>query len=306
MQHTEHHNHNHNHHHITPGTNLNRAFQSGIVLNLIYVIVEAAYGFYYNSMGLLSDAGHNLSDVASLLIAMVAFRMSQRRPTGQYTYGYSKMTIQASLVNSVLLLVAVGAILVESISKLLHPATVNGEAIAWVSGVGVIINGITAWFFMRDKDKDLNVKGAFMHMIADALVSVGVVVSGIIIHFTGWYVIDPVIGILIAIILGLSTKSLLLESFRMSIDAVPHGIDYDSVTGIISSVEGVKDVHHLHIWPLSTTITALTTHVIIDNPNNLDRIIDDIRHQLQKIGITHSTIQTETRESSTQHTESDI
>lgn len=302
MTHSGHH-HHHNH---AAGANLNRAFKSGIALNIIYVAVEAAYGFHYDSMGLLSDAGHNLSDVASLLIAMVAFRMSQRKPTEQYTYGYSKMTIQASLANAILLLMAVGAILVESISKLLHPEAVNGEAIAWVAGVGVIINGITAWFFLRDKDKDLNVKGAFMHMIADALVSVGVVVSGIIIHFTGLYIIDPIIGILIAIILGWSTRSLLLESFRMSMDAVPHGIDHDKVTELISGVNGVKDVHHLHIWPLSTTITALTTHVIIDNPNELDRIIDDIRHQLQKIGITHSTIQTETRESATQHAESDI
>lgn len=304
MGHSEHH-HHHNHTHAVR-TNLNRAFKLGIALNITYVVVEAIYGFYYNSMGLLSDAGHNLSDVASLLIAMVAFRMSQRKPTEHYTYGYSKMTIQASLVNAVLLLIAVGAILVESISKLLHPETVNGEAIAWVAGVGVIINGITAWFFLRDKDTDLNVKGAFMHMIADALVSVGVVVSGIIIYFTGLYIIDPIIGIFIAIVLGWSTKSLLFESFRMSIDAVPHGIDYDRVTKLISGVDGVKDVHHLHIWPLSTTITALTTHVIIDNPENLDRIIDDIRHQLQKIGITHSTIQTETRESATQHAESDI
>lgn len=173
----------HHHHHEAVVTNLNTAFKLGIALNVIYVVVEAAFGFYYNSMGLLSDAGHNLSDVATLAIAMIAFKMAQRPTTERYTYGYRKMTIQASLANAVLLLIAVGAILVESISKLIHPEAVDGDAIAWVAGIGVVVNGVTAWLFMRDKDKDLNVKGAFLHMAADALVSIGVVVSGIIIHF---------------------------------------------------------------------------------------------------------------------------
>ncbi len=224
MEHTDNH-----HHHEAEISNLNTAFKLGIVLNSIYIVVEAAFGFYYNSMGLLSDAGHNLSDVATLIIAMIAFKMAQRPATERYTYGFHKMTIQASLVNAVLLLIAVGAILVESISKLIHPQAVDGDVIAWVAGVGVIINGVTAWLFIRDKDRDLNIKGAFLHMAADALVSVGVVVSGIIIHFTGWYIIDPIIGICIAIVIGLSTKSLLRESMRMSLDAVPEGIDYEKV-----------------------------------------------------------------------------
>lgn len=295
----------HQHHHEAIVTNLNTAFKLGIALNVIYVVVEAAFGFYYNSMGLLSDAGHNLSDVATLAIAMIAFKMAQRPTTERYTYGYRKMTIQASLANAILLLIAVGAILVESISKLIHPEVVDGDAIAWVAGVGVIVNGVTAWLFMRDKDRDLNVKGAFLHMAADALVSIGVVVSGIIIHYTGWYVIDPIIGIGIAFVVGWSTISLLKESMRMSLDAVPDGIDYEKVRDAIASIEGVRSVHHLHIWPLSTTITAMTTHVIIDSPSEMDKVINNIRLKMQQMGIEHSTIETETKISSAEKTEAD-
>lgn len=272
-------------------------------MNTAYVVVEAVYGLIYNSMGLLSDAGHNLSDVATLIIAMVAFKMSQRKPTERYTYGYRKMTVQASLINALLLCVAVGAILVESISKLIHPEAVDGDAVAWVAGVGVVVNGITAWLFMRDKNRDLNAKGAFLHMAADALVSVGVVVSGIIIHFTGLYVIDPIIGIVIAIIVGWSTKDLLQKSMRMSLDAVPDGIDYEKVRQAISDVPRVKSVHHLHIWPLSTTVTAMTTHVIISDPLEMDNVINDIRKKMQSMGIKHSTIETETKISSGESTE---
>lgn len=298
-----HHHHGHEHHHDIDVSNLNSAFILGIVLNTAYVVVEAVYGLIYNSMGLLSDAGHNLSDVATLIIAMVAFKMSQRKPTERYTYGYRKMTVQASLINALLLCVAVGAILVESISKLIHPEAVDGDAVAWVAGVGVVVNGITAWLFMRDKNRDLNAKGAFLHMAADALVSVGVVVSGIIIHFTGLYVIDPIIGIVIAIIVGWSTKDLLQKSMRMSLDAVPDGIDYEKVRQAISDVPGVKSVHHLHIWPLSTTVTAMTNHVIISDPLEMDNVINDIRKKMQSMGIKHSTIETETKISSGESTE---
>ncbi len=171
--------------------------------------------------------------------------------------------------------------------------------------MGVIINGVTAWLFIRDKDRDLNIKGAFLHMAADALVSVGVVVSGIIIHFTGWYIIDPIIGICIAIVIGLSTKSLLRESMRMSLDAVPEGIDYEKVKTAIAGIDGVRNVHHLHIWPLSTTITAMTTHVIIDNPAMMDKVINDIRMKMQQMGIGHSTIEAETKILSAENSESD-
>lgn len=190
MEH-EHHHHHHHHDHTTVITSLNKSFLIGIGLNIAFVIAEFSIGIYYNSLGLISDAGHNLSDVASLILAMLAFRLAQIAPNGKYTYGYKKSTVLVSLLNAIILLIAVGVILGESLGKLFNPQPVEGVAIAWTAGVGVFINGITAWLFMKDKDKDLNVKGAYMHMAADALVSVGVVFSGILISYTGWSIIDP-------------------------------------------------------------------------------------------------------------------
>lgn len=289
------HSHQHNHHPLPLRGTLNAAFIAGIALNSLYVIVEAIFGFHYNSMGLLSDAGHNLSDVATLVIAMVAYKLARRSATEKYTYGYRKGTVQASLMNAILLCIAIGAILTESISKLIHPSPVDGDAIAWVAGVGVIINGITAWMFIRDKDKDINVKGAFLHMAADALVSIGVVISGIIIHFTGWYLIDPIIGIIIAFVIGWSTKGLLHESIRMSLDGVPDGINYREVKTAIASVPGVTSVRHLHIWALSTTVTAMTAHVTIDTPAHMEKIIREIRERMHSKGINHCTIETDSK-----------
>ena len=182
-------------------TSLNKAFILGIALNVAFVVVEFAVGLYYGSMGLLSDAGHNLSDVASLLLAMLAFRLAQAHATPRYTYGYKKSTVLISLLNSVILLVAVGVIVAESVGRMLHPAPVEGGAIAWTAGVGVVINGFTAWLFMKDKDKDLNVKGAYLHMAADALVSVGVLVSGVVISWTGWTIVDPIVGLVVAAVI---------------------------------------------------------------------------------------------------------
>lgn len=284
-------NHNHHHHHHTVVKSLNKAFKLGIALNIAYVLVEAVFGIYYDSMGLLSDAGHKLSDVATLAIAMFAFKMAQHPTSERYTYGYQKMTIQASLVNAVLLLIAVGAILVESISKLIHPEAVDGSAIAWVAGIGIVVNGVTAWLFMREKDKDLNVKGAFLHMAADALTCIGVVVSGIIIHLTGWYIIDPIIGICIACIVGWSAISLLRDSMRLSLDAVPEGIDYEQIKEAIEKVQGVITVRSLHIWALSTTATAMTTQVVVDKPDDIDMAINNIRQKTHQMGIDHSTIE---------------
>ena len=185
----------HDHHHDNTVSSLNKAFILGITLNVAFVVVEFAVGLYYGSMGLLSDAGHNLSDVASLLLAMLAFRLAQAHATPRYTYGYKKSTVLISLLNSVILLIAVGVIVAESIGRMMHPAPIEGGAIAWTAGVGVAINGFTAWLFMKDKDKDLNVKGAYLHMAADALVSVGVLVSGLVISWTGWTIVDPIVGL---------------------------------------------------------------------------------------------------------------
>ena len=287
--------HEHGHAHNSEGiVSVNAAFIIGICLNTLYVVIEAVYGVLYNSMGLLSDAGHNLSDVASLLLALVAFRLMKRKPDSEHTYGYKKFSIQASLINALLLYIAIGAILVEAIKKLIHPTAVDGDVIAWVAAAGVIINGLTAWLLMKGQSHDMNVKAAFLHMTADTLVSVGVVVSGIIIHSTDFYVLDPIIGIVIALIIAWTSRGLLVESTRMSIDAVPRSIDMDALAKALESVEGVHHVHHLHVWALSTTENALTVHVVIDDVSKLNPTISAVRKTVAKFGITHPTVEVET------------
>lgn len=211
----------HDHHHHLPVDHLNRAFVLGIVLNLVFVCVEFGAGLWFDSVALISDAGHNLSDVVSLVLSLIAFRLARVKPTASYTYGYRKSTVLVSLLNACILLVAVGVILVESVRKLYDPQPVDGDSIAWVAGIGIVINAFTAWLFIRDKEKDLNVKGAYLHMAADTLVSVGVLVSGIVIRLTGWYAIDPVVGIAIALVILFSTSKLLHDSLRLSLDGVP-------------------------------------------------------------------------------------
>lgn len=284
----------HHHHQVERLRTLNAAFIVGIALNSAYVIIEAVFGLVYGSMGLLSDAGHNLSDVAALVLALVAFRLMSRKPDDRHTYGYKKFTIQASFINALLLCVAVGAILVDAVGKLIHPVVVDGDAIAWVAAAGVVVNGVTAWLFMKDKGRDMNVKAAFLHMAADTLVSVGVVVSGIIIHLTGWYVLDPVIGIIIALIIAWSMRGLLVESTRMSIDTVPESVSMPQLEKALESVDGVVSIHHLHVWPLSTTENALTVHAVISDVSSLDRIIAEMKRRAEKCGVSHSTIEAET------------
>lgn len=283
----------HHHHHEVEVTSLNKAFIIGIALNAGFVIAEFTAGFWYNSLGLISDAGHNLGDVASLVLAMLAFRLAKVHPNTKYTYGYKKSTVLVSLLNAVILLVAVGLILAESIEKLFHPRPVNGDAVAWVAGVGVVINAVTAWLFMKDKEKDLNVKGAYLHMAADTLVSVGVVVSGIIIMHTGWYIIDPLIGIAIAIIIVVSTWGLLRDSLRLSLDGVPSGIDYQRIGSVIAAVPGVKSYHHMHIWALSTTENALTVHIVTDELQHMEDVKCTLKQQLRNAGISHATLEFE-------------
>lgn len=283
----------HHHHHEVEVTSLNKAFIIGIVLNAGFVIAEFTAGFWYNSLGLMSDAGHNLGDVASLVLAMLAFRLAKVHPNTKYTYGYKKSTVLVSLLNAVILLVAVGLILAESVEKLFHPRPVDGDAVAWVAGVGVVINAVTAWLFMKDKEKDLNVKGAYLHMAADTLVSVGVVVSGIIIMHTGWYIIDPLIGIAIAIIIVVSTWGLLRDSLRLSLDGVPSGIDYQRIGSVIAAVPGVKSYHHMHIWALSTTENALTVHIVTDELQHMEDVKCALKHQLRDAGISHVTLEFE-------------
>ncbi len=287
------HHHEHHHEHTPKLSSLHAAFLTGIALNIAFVLVEFGVGFYYDSLGLISDAGHNLGDVASLVLAMLAFRLAKVHANGRYTYGYKKSTILVSLLNAVILLVAVGIIIAESIGKLLNPVPVEGAAIAWTAGVGVLINGFTAWLFMRDKEKDLNVKGAYLHMAADALVSVGVVVSGIVIVYTGWTIIDPILGLVIAVIIVVSTWGLLHDSLRLSLDGVPVGIDSTQIEQLIAAQPGVMECHHVHIWGISTTEVALTAHVVVQDTTNMETIRQQVKQQLLDAGITHATLEFE-------------
>lgn len=287
------HEHSHQHSHTINAESLNKAFIIGIVLNLAFVVIEFAAGFWFDSLALLSDAGHNLSDVVSLVLALLAFRLAKVKANERYTYGYKKSTILVSLLNAVILLVAVGAIVIESIHKLSNPAVVPGGAIAWVAGVGVLINAFTAFLFMKDKEKDLNVKGAYLHMAADALVSVGVLVAGIVISRTGWYIIDPIIGLIVAVVILISTWNLLHDSLRLTLDGVPTSIDSQKVVEAIRALPGVDDVHHIHIWAISTTENALTAHIVLKQPEGMQEVKHLIRHRLEDFGIDHATLEFE-------------
>lgn len=287
------HEHSHQHSHAINAESLNKAFIIGIVLNLAFVVIEFAAGFWFDSLALLSDAGHNLSDVVSLVLALLAFRLAKVKANERYTYGYKKSTILVSLLNAVILLVAVGAIVIESIHKLSNPAVVPGGTIAWVAGVGVLINAFTAFLFMKDKEKDLNVKGAYLHMAADALVSVGVLVAGIVISRTGWYIIDPIIGLIVAVVILISTWNLLHDSLRLTLDGVPTSIDSQKVVEAIRALPGVDDVHHIHIWAISTTENALTAHIVLKQPEGMQEVKHLIRHRLEDFGIGHATLEFE-------------
>lgn len=290
--------HDHSRHYVhnRPVSSLNKSFIIGITLNVTFVIVEFGIGFYYKSIGLLSDAGHNLGDVASLVLVMLAFHLAKVHPNSRYTYGYKKSTVLVSLLNALILLVAVGLIVAESINKLLHPTPVEGSVIAWTAGAGVLINAVTAWLFMKYKKKDLNVKGAYLNMAADTLVSTGVVISGIIIMHTGWMIIDPIIGLVIAVIIIVSTWGLLRDSLRLSLDGVPVGIDAKKIEQIITSRPGVIACRHLHIWALSTTETALTAHVTLENMCRMDEVKRLIKSALGDAGIHHITLEFEFKE----------
>jgi cobalt-zinc-cadmium efflux system protein len=293
------HNHDHGHHHHRVTVTVNRTFIAGIVLNGIYVIAEVIAGLLTNSVALLSDAGHNLSDVASLALSLFAFRLARVKPTEKFTYGYQKTTILAALTNSVVLLIAIGILGYESISRLYKPEEVQGSTIAWVASVGIVINSISAFLFFRSKDHDLNTKGAYLHLLADALVSIAVVVAGIAIRYTHLYWLDAAVSLVVLIVILYSTWSLLRSSLRMSLDAVPADIDMQEIITAIKKVNGVKDVHHTHIWAMSTTQNALTTHLILEEQLNFEdkmKLVHKIKHELQHHNIQHSTIELESVE----------
>lgn len=286
------HHHGHDHHHVNIES-LNKAFIIGILLNTLFVVFEFVAGVVSDSAGLLSDAGHNLSDVASLLLALFAFRLTKVGSSKSFTYGYKKSTILISLLNALILLVAVGAIIYESVERIINPVAIDGGTIAWVAAAGVVINGLTAWLFLKDKDKDLNVKGAYLHMAADALVSVGVVVSGVVIKWTGISIIDPIIGLSIAFAIIVSTWNLLQDSIRLALDGVPSNIDTEDLLSDIKSIDNIAGIHHLHIWAISTTENAATAHIVVNDLNDMQRIKTEIKKEMAEHGIGHATLEFE-------------
>lgn len=289
------HDHSHSHSHtIAPDQSHQRAFIAGILLNGGFVLAELIAGFVYNSMALLTDAGHNASDVASLALSLVAFWMARKRSTAVFTYGYKKTTVLAALANAVVLLVAIGILGYESFMRLFYPQPVEGKVVAWIAGLGIVVNAISAMLFYQSRKKDLNIKSAYLHLMADALVSLGVVVAGILITYTNWFWVDPAIGIAVMIVILVSTWQLLKASFKMSIDAVPDGIELTEVKNIIMKQAHVVTVDHVHVWPLSTTENALTAHVVIDQDLKFEEkltVIEKIKHELEHYNIQHSTIE---------------
>lgn len=273
---------------------LNTIFVVCIAVNLLFVVIEAGIGFFANSLSLLSDAGHNLSDVFSLLLVLIAFRLAKIHPNANYTFGYKKSTVLISLLNAIILLVAVVLIVVESIYKFQNPTSVDGSTISWTAGIGIIINGLTAVMLMRSQKTDLNVRGAYLHMVADTLVSVGVVVSGLVISMTGWYVVDPIVSLVIAVVILVSTWRLLSDSLRLSLDGMPEGISLEQATDLLRNHENVVDVHHVHIWAISTTDNALTAHVVVDSIEDMEATKKDLKQALRQMGIGHSTLEFET------------
>jgi cobalt-zinc-cadmium efflux system protein len=298
--HDHHHDHDHNHGHgghahAHAPANFDRAFAIGVGLNFTFVAIEAVYGVLANSLALLADAGHNLGDVAGLLLAWGAAWLSRRAPTAKRTYGYGRTSILAALANAVLLLVAIGAIGWEAIQRFAAPEPVQGATVMVVAGIGILVNSATALLFMRGRKGDINIRGAFVHMAADAGISAGVVAAGLVILFTGWLWLDPVVSLVLVAVVAVSTWSLLKDSVALAIDEVPSGISRDKVFEHLKGMDGVKDVHDLHIWPLSTTSTALTVHLVCEN----DRIDDALTAQLvddlkARFKIDHATIQFET------------
>lgn len=290
------HNHGHGHHsHSHEVFNYNRAFIIGTTLNIGFVIVEAVFGFLTNSLALTADAGHNLSDVLGLLLAWGASWLVRRRPTSRYTYGLRRSSILAALLNASFLLIAMGAIATEAIQRFFNPTPVNGSTVIGVALVGIAINGVTAWMFMSGRERDLNIKGTFLHMAADALVSLGVVLAGIAILTTGWLWFDPVVSLIIVAVIVVGTWNLLRDSVNLALDAVPEGIESQAVRTYLAELPGVVEVHDLHIWAMSTTEAALTAHLVMPVGKPDDAFLTRISMELHdNFGIEHTTIQVET------------
>ena len=288
------HGHSHAHGHGHP-TDFGTAFAVGIVLNLGFVAVEASYGLWANSMALIADAGHNLSDVLALATAWVAAILSKRPPSRRFSYGLRASSILAALANALILLIAVCFIIYHAVFRLIIPDVVAGSTVMVVAAIGILINGATAIMFARGRKSDLNVRGAYLHMVADALVSAAVVLAGLGIYLTGWWWIDPIASLIVAALIFLASADLLRESLTMALAGVPRGIDPDQVEAHLISQPGVERIHDLHIWPMSTTEFALTAHLVIPGGFPGDSFLARCAHEIEHdFGIGHSTFQVET------------
>ena len=287
------HAHDHAHDHAPPA-DFSGAFAIGIVLNLGFVIVEAGYGVASNSVALLADAGHNLSDVAGLAAAWGATMLARRAASPRFTYGLRGSSILAALFNAMLLLVAIGAIAWEAIRRLGDPQPVASTTVMIVAAIGIAINGVTAWLFAKGRKGDINVRAAFAHMLGDAVVSAGVVAAGFVILRTGWTWLDPVVSLVIAAVIVAGTWGLLRDSLAMALQGVPPGVELDAVHARLAALPGVAEAHHVHIWPVSTTETALTAHLLCPGGHPGDGFLCDTAHMLEHdFGIGHATLQIE-------------
>lgn len=292
--------HSHTHHHPAPGKDYGKVFLIGIALNLTYVGIEAFYGWHINSLALLADAGHNLSDVAGLILAWLSMLGARLLANDRRTYGWKKGTILASFFNASFLMVAMGMLAWEAIGRFTQETQLQGSVVMWVAAVGVVVNALTAWLFMAGSKEDLNIKGAFLHMTADALVSLGVVLSGALYLRWQWSWLDPVVSIVIAILVVASTWSLFRQSLHLLFDGVPEQIDTKSVVLLLNEISGVISVHDLHIWALSTTENALSAHLVIGDQFDRDQVLKVVTATLlEHKHIDHITIQLESYQFST-------
>ena len=295
-----HHGHDHGHGHGHAGhqhgpARFDRAFAVGIGLNLAYVVIEAGFGLWSNSVALLADAGHNLSDVLGLAVAWAGAALARTAPSKRFTYGLKGSTILAALVNALLLLVALGAIVLEAAQRLADPRDVPGLTVSAVAAVGIAVNAFTAWLFARGRRGDVNIRGAYLHMLADALVSAGVVAAGVAIWWTGWRWLDPLTSLVLAAVIVVQTLDLLREAAEMALAAVPRGIDFDRVEAALGGLAGVTHVHDLHIWPMSTTEPVLTAHLVMHAGAPGDDFLRAAEAMLRaRFGIGHATLQVET------------
>ena len=283
-------------HHAHAPPAYDQAFAIGTALNIGFVLAESGFGLAAHSVALLADATHNLGDVLGLLLAWGAVWLGRRSPSASRTYGWGRSSILASLTNAAILLIGVGAIAVEAIQRMFAPQPVAGATVMWVAGVGIIINGVTALLFMRGRETDLNIRGAFLHMAVDALVSVGVVVAAVLIQLTGWRRIDPVTSLAIAAVIAIGTWELLRDAVNLALDAVPEGIDRHAIEQYLLGTAGVREIHDLHIWALSTTDTALSVHLVRDGGGFRDNdALRDLAAALHaRFGIGHAAFQVET------------